>query len=86
MIHSLEYHRVDLFGLVILIGDFHFNEGISKSLNTNTDWSMPHVRVLGLWNWVIVHINDSVQILGHASCHLVELLIVESSISVDKHW
>ena len=61
-------------------GDLEHHKGISQTLNTNTDWSMPHVRVHGLITWIEIVVNDSVEVSGNDLCHLVKLFKVKFTI------
>lgn len=51
-------------------------QSVSKTLNTNTNWPVFHVRRLSLWHWVVVNINHLVEVLGDALDYLMQLFIV----------
>lgn len=77
MVNRLEDQRVDVLGLVILEGDLHLLICISKSLNTDADGSVPHVGILRFREWVVVAVDDSIEVSGHTLRHLVEELVIE---------
>lgn len=86
MINSLEHESVNFNSSLILIWNFHLLECISESLNTNTNWSVSEVRVLGFNDWIIVTVNNLVKVFGDPASHLMQLLIINNSIIVDESY
>lgn len=76
---------IDFDSTLILECDLHDLEGICKTLYTNTNGSVSHVRLLCLRYWIVVHINDFIQVLGNSLGNIVKLFIIEfSCLSVYK--
>jgi hypothetical protein len=85
VVNSFENIRVQLESLGGLVRDLHYLESISKSLNSNSNRSVSHVRVSSFLNWVVVYINNSVKIFGHSFRDFVKVIEVEFlSISVGE--
>lgn len=72
MINCLENLGVDVHCFSILECDTHLLESIRKSLDSNTDWPMSEVGVFSLWQWVVVHVNDFIKVLGNSLGYFVE--------------
>ena len=72
VVDRLKDHRIDLEGFIALEDESHDLEGISETLNANTDGSVAHVRVLSLYDWVVVAVDHTVQVLGDTLGHAVE--------------
>jgi len=77
VVNRLKDHCVDLEGFIILKGNLHLLKSISKSLDADTDWTVTHVGVLSLGDWVIVAIDDRVEVLRDTLGNFVQVLVVE---------
>ena len=62
MIDSLKDELGDLLGLGVFERNFKNHEGIGKTLHTDSNRSMPHVGVFSFYNWIVVSVNDLVQV------------------------
>lgn len=69
-------------GLLGLEGDLHPLERIGQPLNSYPDRSVPPIGCLGLWNRVVVDIDDFVEVPGDYPCDLHQFLKIVDSISV----
>jgi hypothetical protein len=79
VIDGLENHSIDFLSLGVFEGNGHLHQAIGEALNSNTDWSVLHVRVLGFWYWIIIPIDNSIQILGYSLNNGMKLDIIEGS-------
>ena len=61
-VHGFKDVTVQFCGLRRVEGQAHQNKSVRKALNTQTDRTMTEVRLLGFWNWVVVAVDDTVQI------------------------
>lgn len=77
MVDSFEDISVELEGVSGFVRHLQNLEGISKSLNTNTNRSVSHVGVSSLNNGVVVDVNNSVEIFCYALGHLVEVVEIK---------
>ncbi|KAH3661623.1 hypothetical protein OGAPHI_006472 [Ogataea philodendri] len=76
VVDGLEDLDVQLSGFVTVERQSQLHESISETLDTNSNWSVTHVGSSGLWNRVIVSVNDLVEVLGDNLGDLVQLLKV----------
>ena len=71
----------DLLGQIfcsrVLEGNSEDLEAVGEALHSNSDGTVAHVRVLSLWDRVMVSVDYTVQILGNSTGYSVELLVVE---------
>lgn len=77
MVDSLEDHRIDMSSLIIFECYMHLLVSISKSLDTDADWSMAHVRVLGLFDRIVIPVNYSIKIPGNTLGDFVEEFVIK---------
>ena len=85
VVDSLKDHGVHLHCLGAFERNLHNLKGISESLNTNSNGSVSHVRILGFDDGVIVPVNYTVEIFSHSLCNLMKFLpVVLLGISVGK--
>ena len=42
-------------------------------MNTDSDRAVAHVRLASLWYWVVVHVDDAVQVEGHNLRNFMQL-------------
>ena len=77
MVDGLEEFLVESVGLVTFELDLQDLECISKALDAYTDGPVSSVRPLRLLTWVIVFVDDSVQVSGNYFGNLVQLLEVK---------
>lgn len=82
VVDSLKDLLVELAGLGRLERHAQSKEGISKTLNTNTDRAVAHVAVASLGDGVVVDINDAVQVANNNHSDVVKLLKVVDTIGV----
>lgn len=64
MVNGLEDLQVELTSGRTVESHSQGHERVGETLNTETDGSVTHVRVLGLDDGVVIDINDPVQVLG----------------------
>ena len=77
MVDRLKDQLIDFFGLLVFKADAHHLQSICKALYTNADGSVSLVRHLSLLDWVMISINDHIQVFGYPLCNLMQLIIVE---------
>lgn len=80
-IDGFEDFLVEFLGLITGKRQSQHNKGVSQTLDSNSYRSMPEIRVLGLWNRVIVPVNDRIQILRDLFGHFKQLLVIEKLLS-----
>ena len=72
-------------GLRAFKGVSEHDEGIRKALDAEPNGPVPQVGLLGLRNWVVVVVNDLVEVDGGHLRHLKELLEIKGpALLVDK--
>lgn len=87
MIDGLENLDVQVLGLRRFKWQTESKENISKTLDTNSNGSVAEVALSCLGNWVVVDIDDLVQVLDDNLADLMELLeVVATIILVDIGW
>ena len=65
----------------------HLLINISQSLNTDSNWSIFKIWVSSLFNWVVIQIDDFVQISCDYSCDSDQLIEVKCfGFSIHKAW
>ena len=77
VVDGLEDFGVDGLSFRILEGNAKLHEAVYKALDADTNGSVSHVRVLGLGNWVVVSIDNTVEVLGNPGDDRVELVVIE---------
>lgn len=65
---------VELHGCGTFKGKSHAGECICQTLNSDADWAVTEVGILGFNDWIEVYIDDFVQILRHHFSDLVQSL------------
>ena len=86
MVHCFEDHFVNKISLISFERNPHHLESISKSLNSDSNWSVSLVWVLSFRNWIIVLIDDSVEVVSYYLCDLMKFFIIKSSVFLNKSW
>ena len=81
MVDSLEDLLIDLVGTILLEGDLHHQEGVSKTLDANTNWSVSHVGFLCLSARIVVVVDNSVKVLGDNLGDFVKLFKVKLALT-----
>ena len=84
MINSFKHKSIDFEGSLIFVRNLHLLQSISKTLNTNTNWSVSEVRVLSFNDWVIVIVNDLVEVLGNSARDFMKLVVVAFTFVVNE--
>ena len=64
MINSLENLDIELLCFKGVKGHAKCHEGIGETLHTNTDGAMGEVRTTTFRDWVVVDVDDAVQVVG----------------------
>lgn len=82
VIDSLKDHGIELECLLMFERYLECEEHISQSLNTDANGTMTEVGVLGLDNWIVVPVNDHVQVSCNDLGHLVELCKVIAQLAI----
>jgi hypothetical protein len=81
VIDSLEYLDVELFSALGLERKSQSHESVGESLNTNTDGAMTHVGTTGFRDWVVVDVDDSIEVESYNLGDVMELLKVVFAVS-----
>jgi hypothetical protein len=84
MVDGLEDLQVELTSGRSIKGHTQGHKGISETLNTESDRSVTHVRVLGFLNGVIVDVDDLVQVLGYDLGDLMKLLEIVFAVGDER--
>jgi hypothetical protein len=63
-IDGFEDLGIDFAGFFTLEREFHLEETISESLDSDSNRSMPEIGVLGLDYWVVVVVDHTVHVLN----------------------
>lgn len=77
MINSFEDLVVHVESSCVFKRNAHLLESVGKSLNTNTDRSVAHVRVFSFLDGVVVPIDHTIQVFSDPLGHFVKRLVVE---------
>lgn len=77
MINGLMNQFVDFDGSFIFKGDLHDLESVSQALNANSDGPVSEVGFLSLCHWVIVDIDNLVEVLGDSLADRVKGFVVK---------
>ena len=83
MVDSLEEFLVESLGLIAFELDLQDLQCICQPLDTDTDGPVSTVRPLRLLTWVVIFVDDSVQVPGNDFGHFVQLLEVEDLPLID---
>jgi len=76
-VNGLEDLLVQLFGCGTFEGESEEEEGVSKTLDSNTDGAVSQVGSFCFRDWVVVDVNDLVQVAGDDLRDFIELLMIE---------
>jgi len=76
MVNGLENLDIELFGFGRIKGHAKCHEGICETLHTNTDGAMAEVRTASFRDWVVVDVDDAVQVVSDDLGDIVQLLEV----------
>ena len=77
MVDGFKDERIHMLSFIIFECNLHFRISISESLNTDSNWSVTHIRVLCLLDWVEIPVNNSVQVSCNAFSYFVKELVVK---------
>ena len=47
-------------------------------MDAKTNWAVTHVGIACFWNWVVVHIDDTVKVASCVVSDVIEQLMVET--------
>jgi hypothetical protein len=61
-------------------------EGIGQSLHPEPDGTVPHIGVSRFLNWIVVDIDDLIEVARHNAVYLIQALKVESAILIHILW
>ena len=87
IVDALEDLLVERLGFLTVVIDLEHGEGVSKTLNTQSDGPVSQVGVLGLLDGVVVPVDDLVQVADQFCGHILKFLEVEGLGSlVHEHW
>ena len=85
MIDCLEDLDVEVASFGRVEGDAEGHESVSETIDTHSDGTVTHVRVAGLRDWVVVDVDDLVEVECDDLRHLVELFKVVF-VAADEGW
>jgi hypothetical protein len=85
MIDGFEYLNVEFFGSCGIEWHAELHEGIGKALNSNPDGSVTHVGPLRFRDWVVVDVDDAIQVVSNNLSDIVQLLEIVLVVG-DKRW
>ena len=77
IVDGLEDLSVEVESFWSIEVDSHDCKSVSQSLDTDSNWSVSHIRVLGFLDWVVVDVDNLVQISDDLSCDLDQIVKVE---------
>ena len=77
MVNSLEELLIELVSPFIFEGDFEHHKCICQTLDANTYRSMSLVGVTRLLAWIVVVINDLIEVSGNHLGDLMQLFVLE---------
>ena len=80
MVDGLEDALVHQFGISRRKRESHLDKGIRQSLNSKTNGSVAKVRVPRFLDWIMVDVNDLVQVASDHLGDFVKLVVVELAI------
>jgi len=80
VVDSLEDLKVELTSFRRVEGKTESHESIGETLNSNSDRSVTHVAVLCLLDWVVVDVDDSVQVESDGLDDVVKLLEIVNTV------
>ena len=80
VVNSLENFSVEVDGFGGVEVDPEDGEGVRKSLDADSDRPVPHVRVLSLFDRVVVEVDDLVQVPDDDPGDLDEPFMVELAV------
>jgi hypothetical protein len=77
MVDSLEEFLIELVSPLIFEGDLEHHECISQALDADTYRSMSLVGVTRLLAWIVVVINDLIEVSGDLLGDFMQLIVLE---------
>jgi hypothetical protein len=77
MVDCLEEFLIEFVSPLIFEGDLEHHECISQTLDADTYRSMSLVGVTRLLAWVVVVINDLIEVSGDLLGDLMQLIVLE---------
>jgi hypothetical protein len=77
MVDCLEEFLIELASPLIFEGDLEHHECISQTLDADTYRSMSLVRVTRLLAWIVVVINDLIEVSGYLHGDFMQLIVLE---------
>ena len=77
VVNSLENKLGELLCLWVFKWNAQLLESIGKTLDANSYWSIFHVRIFGLSDWIVVSVNNHVQIVCYLFDDFVKPVIVK---------
>jgi len=80
VINGLEYLNIEQLGFRRVERHLQGHEGVGETLDTNTNRTMAHVGLAGLWNGIVVHIDDTIQVESDCLGDFVKLLEIIFSV------
>jgi hypothetical protein len=80
MVDSLEEFLIELVSPLIFEGDLEHHECISQTLDADTYRSMSLVGVTRLLAWVVVVINDLIEVSSDLLGDLMQLIVLENPV------
>lgn len=80
MIDSLKEFLIELVSPIIFEGDLEHHERISQTLDADTYRPMSLVGVTRLLTWVVVVINDFIEVSGDLLGNLMQLIVLENPV------
>ena len=87
MVDCLKDFSVDINSFFTLKGDSKLLESICKTLNSNSYWSMTHVRHLCFFDGVIIAINHSIEIFSNSLSDFMEIFVIKGLwFVISKFW
>ena len=80
MVDSLEKLLIELVSPLIFEGDLEHHECICQTLDADTDRSMSLVGVTRFLTWVVVVINDLIEVSGDHLSDFMQLIELENPV------
>ena len=76
MVNGLKDLDVEVLGSCGVEGHAEHHESICKALHTNSDRSMTHVGLPRFRDWVVIDIDNAIQVVCDNLCNIVQLFEV----------
>ncbi len=75
---------IDKFCLIAMEWNTHKHEYISQSLYSDSNGSMAKITAFGFRCRIVIHINNTIQIISHDLRYFMEFLIIHNTVFINK--